>query len=115
VSARLPDRIEPGVLGSAIQQDVRLQHAFVKLHALGPRPVAQFVTTLLDTLGVPAAMLHAHLARWQNESVELVRQVGADRWPTPPLDVVPQSEEAAPLASRRRRRRPVLHLVGAAS
>jgi hypothetical protein len=113
VTARTPAWVGP--LSRRIEREPRLQHAFTRLHALGPRAYAHFLCTLLDRLGARAADLDDHLAFWEHLPPELVCQVGGDRWPPPPLDVVPRSEEAAPAASRRRRRPVVLRQVEAVS
>lgn len=77
-----------GLLGDRLRQSPRLQRAVEHVHACGPRPTAELLIELLERAGADPAILE-HLPRWQSLDPRIVRQLGGDRWPRAPLDVVP--------------------------
>jgi hypothetical protein len=72
-----------------LERDLRLQRGFEKLHELGPRPVAMFIAELINSVDVDASWLEAVLDWCVGADAELIAAVGADRWPRPVLDLVP--------------------------
>ena len=74
--------------------DVRLQRAIEHIHRMGPRPVGELIAELLETAGGDPCVLDDML-RWTRLDPDIVRKVGADRFPRPPLDVVP-TRDATP-------------------
>lgn len=60
--------------------DPRLQRAAEHLHALGARPMAEFVAELLDTAGADPCLLD-RLLDWRQLNQAVIRALGADRFP----------------------------------
>lgn len=69
---------------------LRFARDITRLHGLGPRPVGEFILEIVAKW--PARQRKAfldRLARYAALNPALVRDVGADLWPTPALVQVP--------------------------
>ena len=75
-------------ISDRILHEVRLQDAFMRLHKLGPRVVAEFCCELVEQSGADPAQLDRVL-RWAALDPHIVR---GDRFPSP-LRVVPRNAE----------------------
>ena len=61
--------------------DPRFQRLVGHLHALGPRPTAEFLIEIAaGDLGMRIP-IRANLERYARLDVEMVKALGADRWP----------------------------------
>lgn len=65
----------------------RFRHLINRLHALGPRPMGEFIAALHRRADLPVVDL---LERHASNDPATVRALGADRWP-PAVILVPDS------------------------
>lgn len=84
--------ITKGPLGDRLRSTPRLQRIVERVHAAGPRPTAELLIELLEQAGADPAILE-RLHRWASIDPRIVRQLGGDRFPRPPLDLVPQKRK----------------------
>ena len=66
---------------------MRLERGGGHLHALGPRATAMLLATLAERTGGAPGMLGL-LAEYERLTPHMVRAIGADRFPHPPLHLV---------------------------
>jgi hypothetical protein len=59
------------------------------LHQLGERPVAHFVASLADDVGLTSDDLLRRLRRWQVLDPAVIRSIAGDRFPATKLHQVP--------------------------
>ena len=66
---------------------MRLQRGAAHLHALGPRATAEFLAEIAGKIGAEGA-IQSLLVEYQRLTPEMIRAVGADRFPPRPLRLV---------------------------
>ncbi len=66
-------------------QRVRFQQLTTHLHGLGPRSVGEFLEEIITAWPVPAGDVLERLERYAGLDPDIVRTVGVDRFPSPPL------------------------------
>jgi hypothetical protein len=80
-----------GPLGDRLRGSLHLQRIIERVHAAGPRPVAELLTEMLEGVGAGPEALD-RLKAWARLDPETVRRLGSDRFPAPPLHLVPRQE-----------------------
>lgn len=80
-----PQRTAPVANTSA---DPKFQRLVEHLHALGPRPIGEFLLEL--SAGDPdmVAAVQVNLERYHRLDTATVRALGGDQWPGPPIHEV---------------------------
>lgn len=68
----------------------RLQRGVEHLHQLGPRATAEFLTEVADHIGGLPAIIGTLLEYERRLTPEKLRSTGGDRFPRPPISVVPE-------------------------
>ena len=65
----------------------RFERQIMRVHALGPRPLAELLDELSTATGQPA-LIADRVEAYAGLNPEIVRAIGADRFPPMPLEVV---------------------------
>jgi hypothetical protein len=83
--------IGKGAIGDRLRGSPHLQRIVARVTEAGPRPVAELLIEAMEqaNAGADPAALDRLLQRWARLDPATVRAVGGDRFPKPPLDVVP--------------------------
>jgi len=72
--------------------DPRFARKVERLHELGPRPIGEFIVEIINKLAATnpefAAFAADRLDRYAALDADAVRDLGGDRFPTPPLRIV---------------------------
>ncbi len=71
--------------------DSRFQHLVRHLHALGPRPVAEFLLELVANDTAMMAAVQVSLERYHHLDPSTVKALGGDRFPAIPLHAVSEA------------------------
>ena len=79
-----------GPLGDRLRGSLHLQRIIERVHAAGPRPVAELLIEMLEGVGAGPDALD-RLEAWARLDPETVRRVGGRDFPRPPLRVVPKA------------------------
>jgi hypothetical protein len=69
-----------------------LQRILERVHACRPRPIGELLVELLEHAEADPCVLD-RLGAWARLGPDLVRRLGVDRFPRPPLDLVPREDE----------------------
>lgn len=84
--------ITKGPLGDRLRSTPRFLRIIEQIHAAGPRPTAEMLIEFLEAEGAdPVALDRLH--RWASIDPRIVRQLGGDRFPRPPLDPAPRGRK----------------------
>ena len=65
----------------------RFERQIMRVHALGPRPLAELLDELATATGGPG-LIADHVEAYAGLDPEIVRYIGANRFPPMPLEVV---------------------------
>ena len=68
--------------------DPRFQRLVRHLHALGPRPVGEFLIELVANDPDMVAAVQVNLERYHHLNTATVRALDCDQWPAPPIHEV---------------------------
>ncbi len=82
-SAGDPEYLSPGDLAAGL----RFERMFHRVHALGPRPLAELLAEIAIATGEPG-LIAGRLQAYARLDPEIIRALGADRFPPMPLEVV---------------------------
>jgi hypothetical protein len=86
-------RISFGPVADRLRAEPRLQRIFERVHQAGARASAELAVELLEHAGIrdPAAL--DHLLRWATIDADVVKALGADKFPRPKPRVVPRERK----------------------
>jgi hypothetical protein len=74
-----------GALRERLRGSLHLQRIVSRVTEAGPRRVAELLIEVMEGAGVDPAALERLLERWPTLDPEVVRALGADRFPPRPL------------------------------
>ncbi len=84
----LPTVVEPGYPSPTdFAAGQRLERMVERVHALGPRVVSELLAEIAIATGEPG-LIADHVEKYSRLDPEIVRALGADRFPPMPLEVV---------------------------